>query len=190
MKSPKILRIAVTGTLLGALAFPLSGCDLLSDVSNVAATVTETATAVTDAATEVVSEATSLFDSVQELADIASNVASVVVYDAATGEEVNTVTDTSTIVQAFSGFSNPQSVSLAANEESEEEYRIEMWQSETQLLGQDADSVETVSYGTITTYKDSNVAQVSVSWSSLEISAYVVLTSDGADALRSLASAS
>lgn len=85
----------------------------------------------------------------------------VVVRDAASGEELATVTDQDTITEALRAFSGAWRV--ASKRETEKlapEYQLELWQKETVKLGQSEDRVAEVQACTITTYAGSNVIAI------------------------------
>ena len=162
-------RIAVFALIAAVAALPLAGCFGLSDLGDVA-----------DQAEDVVNRA-------QELSDTLSNVdwgkaSRLVVRDAQTGEIIREVADQAEIEDAFEPFSEENG--LATEPDEPAEYVFELWQPETQKLGQGADDLEEYKALEVTTYAGSPVVQLEVSPIGLRLH----LTSQAAaDALRSLA---
>ena len=87
----------------------------------------------------------------------------VVVRDAATGEELKTVTDQGAISAAFKGFSAKWGVAGKSDvADLTPEYTLELWQKETVKLGESGDRAAEVRASTLTTYRDSNLLTVSL----------------------------
>lgn len=85
----------------------------------------------------------------------------VVVRDAATGEELTTVTDQDAIAKAFQAFSGTWGLARKLDSDGlTPEYELELWQKETIKLGQSEDRVAEVQAATITTYVGSNIITV------------------------------
>ena len=162
-------RIAVFALLAAIAALPLAGCFGLSDLGDVA-----------DQAEDVANRA-------QELSDTLSNVdwgkaSRLVVRDAQTGEIIREVADQTEIEDAFEPFSEENG--LATEPDEPAEYVFELWQPETQKLGQGADDLEEYKALEVTTYEGSPVVGLEVSPIGLKL----YLTSQAAaDALRALA---
>ena len=162
-------RTAIAALLAATIALPLTGCFGLPGPDDIA-----------DQAEEVASQA-------QELADTLSNVdwgkvSRLVVRDAQTGEVVREVTDQAEIEDAFEPFSEENG--LATEPDEPAEYAFELWQPETQKLGQSADDLEEYKGLEVTTYEGSPVVGLEVS----PIGLRLYLTSQpAADALRALA---
>ena len=120
---------------------------------------------------EIASQAEDFASQAQELADTLSDVdwgkvSRLVVRDAQTGEVVRELTDQDQIEGAFDPLSD------------------EMWQPETQKLGQDAADLDEVKVLEVTTYEGSPVVELEVSPIGLRLH----LTSRAAaDSLRALA---
>ncbi len=162
------------GTVLAALlaatiALPLTGCFELPGLDDIA-----------DQAEDVASQA-------QELADTLSDVdwgkvCRLVVRDAQTGEVVREVTDQTEIQNAFEPFSEENGI--ATEPDADAEYIFELWEPETQKLGQSADDLKEYKGLEVTTYEGSPVVGIEVS----PIGLRLYLTSQSAaDALRTLA---
>ena len=162
-------RTAIAALLAAAVALPLAGCFGLPSPSDIA-----------DQAEEVASQA-------QELADTLSNVdwgkvCRLVVRDAQTGEVIREVTDQTEIEDAFEPFS--EGSGIATEPDADAEYVFELWEPETQKLGQSADDLKEYKGLEVTTYEGSPVVGLEVS----PIGLRLYLTSQSAaDALRSLA---
>ena len=162
-------RTAIAALLAAAVALPLMGCFGLPGPDDIA-----------DQAEEVASQA-------QELADTLSNVdwgkvCHLVVKDAQTGEVIREVTDQTEIEDAFEPFSEESGI--ATEPDADAEYVFELWEPETQKLGQSADDLKEYKGLEVTTYEGSPVVGLEVS----PIGLRLYLTSQSAaDALRSLA---
>ena len=123
----------------------------------------------------------------QELADTLSDVdwskvCRLVVRDAQTGEVIREVTDRAEIEDAFEPFS--EEGGLAEEPDADAEYVFELWEPETQKLGQSADDLKEYEGLEVTTYEGSPVVGLEVSPIGLKL----YLTSQAAaDALRALA---
>ena len=123
----------------------------------------------------------------QELAEALSGVewgkvSRLVVRDAESGEVVREVTDQAEIERAFEPLSEENG--LAAEPDEPAEYVFELWQPETQRLGQDAADLDEVKACEVTTYEGSPVVTVEVSPIGLRLH---VSSQAAADALRLLA---
>lgn len=156
--------------LAAAVALPLAGCFGLPVASE----------DIADGAEELASQA-------QELADTLSGVewgkvSRLVVVDAGTGEVVRELTDQTEIESAFEPLSGENG--LAAEPDAGAEYVFELWQPETQELGQSADEVGEVKALEVTTYDGSPVVTLEVSPIGLRLH---LASQDAADALRALA---
>ena len=155
-------RTAIVALLAATIALPLTGCFGLPEPDEFAGQV-------------------------QELADTLSNVdwgkvSRLVVRDAQTGEVIREVTDQTEIEDAFEPFSEENG--LATEPDEPAEYVFELWQPETQKLGQDVTDLDEVKVLEVTTYEGSPVVELEVSPIGLRLH----LTSRAAaDALRSLA---
>ena len=162
-------RTAIAALLAATIALPLAGCFGLPGLDDVAGQ-----------AEEVASQA-------QELADTLSGVdwgkvCRLVVRDAQTGEVVRELTDQTEIEGAFEPFSEESGI--ATEPEERAEYVFELWEPETQRLGQSADDLEEYKGLEVTTYEGSPVVGLEVSPIGLRLH----LTSQtAADALRALA---
>ncbi len=163
------VRAAIAALLAATIALPLAGCFGLPGLDDV-----------TDQAEDFASQA-------QELADTLSNVdwgkvCRLVVKDAQTGEVIREVTDQGEIEDAFEPFS--EEGGLAEEPDADAEYVFELWEPETQKLGQSADDLKEYKGLEVTTYEGSPVVGLEVSPIGLRLH----LTSQAAaDALRSLA---
>ena len=162
-------RTAIAALLAATIALPLTGCFGLPGPDDIA-----------DQAEEVASQA-------QELADTLSDVdwgkvSRLVVRDAQTGEVIREVTDQAEIEDAFEPFSEENG--LATEPDEPAEYVFELWEPETQKLGQSADDLEEYKGLEVTTYEGSPIVGIEVSPIGLKL----YLTSQAAaDALRALA---
>ena len=162
-------RTAIAALLAATIALPLAGCFGLPGLDDVAGQ-----------AEEVASQA-------QELADTLSGVdwgkvCRLVVRDAQTGEVVRELTDQTEIEGAFEPFSEESGI--ATEPEERAEYVFELWEPETQKLGQSADDLEEYKGLEVTTYEGSPVVGLELSPIGLRLH----LTSPtAADALRALA---
>lgn len=163
------VHTAIAALLAAAVALPLAGCFGLPGPDDIA-----------DQADEVAGQA-------QELADTLSDVdwgkvCRLVVRDAQTGEVIREVTDQTEIENAFEPFSEESG--LAEEPDADAEYVFELWEPETQKLGQTADDLEEYKGLEVTTYEGSPVVGLEVSPIGLKL----YLTSQpAADALRALA---
>ncbi len=102
--------------------------------------------------------------------------------DAQTGEVIREVTDQTEIEDAFEPFSEENG--LATEPDEPAEYVFELWQPETQKLGQDVADLDEVKVLEVTTYERSPVVELEVSPIGLRLH----LTSRAAaDSLRALA---
>ena len=155
-------RTAIAALLAVTIALPLTGCFGLPEPDEFAGQV-------------------------QELADTLSNVdwgkvSRLVVRDARTGEVVRELTDQDQIEGAFDPLSDENG--LATEPDADVEYGFELWQPETQKLGQDAADLDEVKVLEVTTYEGSPVVGLEVSPIGLRLH----LTSQAAaDSLRALA---
>ena len=155
-------RTAIAALLAATIALPLAGCFGLPEPDEFAGQA-------------------------QELADTLSNVdwgkvSRLVVRDAQTGEVIREVTDQTEIEDAFEPFSDENGI--AAEPDEPAEYVFELWEPETQKLGQSADDLKEYKGLEVTTYEGSPVVGLEVS----PIGLRLYLTSQSAaDALRSLA---
>ena len=162
-------RTAIAALLAVTIALPLAGCFGLPGPDDIA-----------DQAEEVASQA-------QELADTLSNVewgkvCRLVVKDAQTGEVIRKVTDQDQIEGAFDPLSDENG--LAAEPDADAEYAFELWQPETQKLGQDSADLDEVKVLEVTTYEGSPVVGLEVSPIGLRLH---LTSQSAADALRGLA---
>lgn len=167
---------AIAALLAAAVALPLSGCFGLPSPSDLV-----------NQAEDLASQAEDLASQAQELADTFSNiewgkVSRLVVKDAKTGKVVREVTDQAEIENAFEPLSGENS--LAEEPDAHAEYVFELWQPETQKLGQSADDLEEVKECEVTTYEGSPVVTIEVGLIDLRIS---ISSQDTADSLRALA---
>ena len=140
---------SVLATLLVAtMVLPLTGCFDMpspSDISN---------------------QAEDFASQAQELADTFSNVdwgkvCRLVVRDAQTGKVIREVTDQREIEDAFEPFSGEGGIATEPDEPAE--YVFELWESETQKLGQSADDLKEYKGLEVTTYEGSAVVGLEVS---------------------------
>ena len=141
-------RTAIAALLAASVALPLTGCFGLPGLDDVAGQVED-----------VVSQA-------QELADTLSNVdwgkvCRLVVKDAQTDEVIREVTDQTEIENAFDPLSDENG--LAAEPDAGAEYVFELWEPETQKLGQSADDLKEYKGLEVTTYEGSPVVGLEVS---------------------------
>ena len=163
------VHTAIATLLAAIIALPLTGCFGLSDLDDVA-----------DQAEDFASQA-------QELADTLSDVdwgkvCRLVVRDAQTGEVIREVTDQAEIEDAFEPFSEESG--LAEEPDADAEYVFELWEPETQKLGESADDLKEYKGLEVTTYEGSPVVELEVSPIGLRLH----LTSRAAaDSLRALA---
>lgn len=162
MRTHAKLRAAVAVLLAVAVALPLSGCLGLLGLGEAAEGAQELAEALSDVEWGKVSR--------------------LVVRDAESGEVVREVTDQAEIERAFGPLSEENG--LAAEPDEPAEYVFELWQPETQRLGQDAADLDEVKACEVTTYEGSPVVTVEVSPIGLRLH---VSSQAAADALRALA---
>lgn len=167
---------AIAALLAAAVALPLSGCLGLPSPDDLV-----------DQAEDLASQAEDLASQAQELADTFSNiewgkVSRLVVKDAKTGKVVREVTDQAKIEHAFEPLSGENS--LAEEPDAHAEYVFELWQPETQKLGQSADDLEEVKACEVTTYEGSPIVTIEIGHIDLRIS---ISSQDTADSLRALA---
>ena len=161
-RRPVRARTAIAALLAATIALPLTGCFGLPEPDEFAGQA-------------------------QELADTLSSVdwgkvCRLVVRDAQTGEVIREVTDQTEIEDAFEPFSEENGI--ATEPAAEAEYVFELWEPETQKLGQSADDLEEYKGLEVTTYEGSPVVGLEVS----PIGLRLYLTSQSAaDALRALA---
>ena len=166
---PMRVRTAIAALLAAAVALPLAGCFGLPGLD------------------DAIDQAEDLASQAQELADTLSNVdwgkvCRLVVKDAQTGEVIREVTDQGEIEDAFEPFSGESGI--ATEPDGDAEYVFELWEPETQKLGQSADDLEEYKGVEVTTYEGSPVVGVEVS----PIGLRLYLTSQSAaDSLRALA---
>ena len=159
----------IAALLAATVALPLAGCFGLPGPD------------------EIASQAEDFASQAQELADTLSDVdwgkvSRLVVRDAQTGEVVRELTDQDQIEGAFDPLSDENG--LAAEPDADAEYAFELWQPETQKLGQDAADLDEVKVLEVTTYEGSPVVELEVSPIGLRLH----LTSRAAaDSLRALA---
>ncbi len=169
-------RTAIAILIAAAATLPLAGCFNLSSLGDLAGRAGEVAGQAEDAASQA-----------QELAGALSDVdwgkvCRLVVRDAQTGEVIREVTDQAEIEGAFEPFSEESGI--AAEPDEPAEYVFELWEPETQKLGQSADDLEEYKGLEVTTYEGSPVVGLEVSPIGLKLH----LTSQAAaDALRALA---
>ena len=162
-------RSVLAALLFATMVLPLTGCFGMPSPSDIA------------------NKAEVFASQTQELADTLSNVdwgkvCRLVVRDAQTGEVIREVTDQTEIENAFEPFSGEGGI--AAEPEEPAEYVFELWEPETQKLGQSADDLKEYKGLEVTTYEGSPVVGLEVSPIGLKL----YLTSQAAaDALRALA---
>lgn len=162
-------RTGIAILLVASITLPLSGCFGLPSPSDIA------------------NQAEDFASQAQELADTFSNVdwgkvCRLVVRDAQTGEVIREVTDQREIEDAFEPFSGEGGIATEPDEPAE--YVFELWEPETQKLGQSADDLKEYKGLEVTTYGESPIVGLEVSPIGLKL----YLTSQtAADALRALA---
>ena len=162
-------RTGIATLLAASIALSLTGCFGMPSPSDIA------------------NQAEDFASQAQELADAFSNVdwgkaCRLVVRDAQTGEVIREVTDQREIEDAFEPFSGEGSIATEPDEPAE--YVFELWEPETQKLGQSADDLKEYKGLEVTTYEESPVVGVEVNPIGLKL----YLTSQAAaDALRALA---
>lgn len=162
-------RTAIASLLAATIALPLAGCFGLPGLGDVAG------------------QAEDFASQAQELADTLSSVewgkvSRLVMRDANTGEVVRELTDQQEIEGVFELLSDANG--LAAEPDGGAEYVFELWQPETQRLGQDANDLDEVEVLEVTTYEGSPVVELEVSPIGLRLH---ITSQAAADALRSLA---
>ena len=162
-------RTGIATLLAASIALSLTGCFGMPSPSDIA------------------NQAEDFASQAQELADTFSNVdwgkvCRLVVRDAQNGEVIREVTDQREIENAFEPFSGEGGIATEPDEPAE--YVFELWEPETQKLGQSADDLKEYKGLEVTTYEESPVVGVEVSPIGLKL----YLTSQAAaDALRALA---
>ena len=162
------IRTCITLFFAAVLTLPLSGCFGVPSVNNVM-----------DKTEEIISQA-------QDLAGALSNVewgkvSRLVIKDASTGEVVREITDQVEIKQAFEPLSEVNG--LTVEPETEPEYLLELWQPETQKIGQASNSLGEVLALEVTTYKDSPTLKLAITPIGMEL---YLASQTSADALRAL----
>ena len=167
---------AISALLAAAVALPLSGCFGMPSPDELVGQ-----------AGDLASQAEDLASQAQELADTFSSiewgkVSRLVVKDAKTGETMREVTDQAEIEKAFASLSDENS--LAEEPDTGAEYVFELWQPETQKLGQSAGDLEEVKACEVTTYEGSPVVTIEVGLIDLRLS---ISSQATADSLRALA---
>lgn len=163
------VRTVITALLAATVALPLTGCFGLPGLD------------------DAIDQAEDLASQAQELANTLSDVdwgkvCRLVVKDAQTGEVIREVTDQGEIGDAFEPFSEENGI--AAEPDGDAEYVFELWEPETQKLGQSADDLEEYKGLEVTTYEGSPVVGVEVSPIGLKL---YLTSKSAADALRALA---
>ena len=176
-------RLMLAAPLAAALALPLGGCFGIPNTDEIAGKAEETASQ----AGELASQAGELASQAQELARTLSNiewgkVSRLVVKDAASGDVVREVTDQGEIERAFAPLSSENGLAPAPEEPAE--YTFELWEPETQKLGQDASDLEEFKGLEATTYEGSPVVTLEVSPIGLKLH---ISSQAAADSLRALA---
>ena len=169
---------AISALLAAAVALPLSGCFGMPSPNDLAGQ-----------AEDLASQAEDLASQAQELADTFSNiewgkVSRLVVKDAKSGKVIREVTDQAEVEKAFESLSSSSENDLAEKPDADAEYVFELWQPETQKLGQSADDLKEVKACEVTTYEGSPVITIEVSLIDLPIS---ISSQATADSLRALA---
>lgn len=167
---------AIAALVAAAVALPLSGCFGLPSPDDLIGQ-----------AEDLASQAEDLASQAQELADTFSNiewgkVSRLVAKDAKTGKTIHEVTNQAEIEKAFEALSDENS--LAEEPDADAEYVFELWQPETQKLGQRAGDLEEVKACEVTTYEGSPVVTIEIGHIDLRISMSSQAT---ADSLRALA---
>ena len=162
-------RSVLAALLFATMVLPLTGCFGMPSPSDIA------------------NKAEVFASQTQELADTLSNVdwgkvCRLVVRDAQTGEVIREVTDQTEIENAFEPFSGEGGI--AAEPEEPAEYVFELWEPETQKLGQSADDLKEYKGLEVTTYEGSPVVGLEVSPIGLK---FYLTSQAAADALRELA---
>ena len=163
------VRTATATLLAVTVALPLAGCFGLPSSSDIAG------------------QAEDFASQAQELADTLSGVdwgkiSRLVVRDVKTGEVVRELTDQDEIASAFELLSDENG--LSAEPDADAEYAFELWQPETQKLGQDAADLNEVKALEVTTYEGSPVVELEVSPIGLRL---YITSQAAADSLRTLA---
>ena len=179
----KPARFALTALIAAALALPLGGCFGIPDPGEVAGKAEKIATR----AEEFASQAEEAASQAEELADTLSSiewskVSRLVVKDAATGKVVREVTDQDEIARAFTPLSGENGLAAAPDEPAE--YVFELWEPETQKLGQNASDFEEYKGLEATTYKGSSVVTLEMSPIGLKLH---LSSQAAANSLRALA---
>ena len=163
------VRTATATLLAVTVALPLAGCFGLPSSSDIAG------------------QAEGFASQAQELADTLSDVdwgkiSRLVVRDVKTGEVVRELTDQDEIESAFEPLSDVNG--LSAEPDAGAEYAFELWQPETQKLGQDAADLNEIKALEVTTYEGSPVVELEVSPIGLRL---YITSQAAADSLRALA---
>ena len=175
-EEPMKANLAIAAMLAAAITFPLSGCFGLPSMEEISTQASDLASQAEDVASQA-----------QELADTLSNVewgkvSRLVIKDTETGEVVRELTDQADIERAFSPLSGISG--LAAEPDGSPEYTFELWQPETQRLGQSSDDLNEIMVLEVTTYEGSPVVMIEVSPVGLSLH---LSSQSAADALRALA---
>lgn len=169
-------KLALAALLAATCILPLSGCFGLPGIEEVSTQADDLASQAEDFASQT-----------QELADTLSNVewgkvSRLVVKDAETGEIIRELADQTDIEHAFSSLSGTNG--LAAEPDGSPEYTFELWQPETQKLGQSVEDLEEIMVLEVTTYEGSPVVMVEVCPVGISLH---LSSQPAADALRTLA---
>lgn len=153
---------------------------------SVALTLLLTGCIASRAADDVAEAATQFADQMQDLADtlsgIENKVSRLVVRDGETEEIICEVTDETSIEEAFSFLSGVNGLADAPDQPAE--YIFELWQPETQKMGQSADNLEEINALIATTYRDSSTVTIEIPF--LGLTLHLASASQAADALRAL----
>lgn len=198
-------RLAGLAALSSMLAFALSGCFVTDPVQitldEAQEAVNEAQQAVDDAMQDVQNAADAVNSALGGIANapealtdmfasadaLFSKMASVVVYDAQTGEQVAVVEDAQAIADVTSQVNLVTLVS-SHPDSSTAEYQITFSQNETIKLGQSADELKRVEAITFTTYRDSDIVEIYIPAAPEAMNTFdFKVTQEFADALRSLA---
>lgn len=138
------------------------------------------------AADDFAEAATQFADQMQDLADtlsgIENKVSRLVVRDGETEEVICEVTDETSIEEAFSFLSGVNGLADAPDQPAE--YIFELWQPETQKMGQSVDDLEEINALIVTTYRDSSTVTIEIPF--LGLTLHLASASQAADALRAL----
>ena len=162
-------RTVAAALLAAALVLPLGGCLGIRDASDNANQAEESASPM------------------RELADALSGIGQhkrtrLVVKDTATGKVIRETDDQDAIDRIFDPLRDENGI--ARKPDAPAEYTVELWQPETQKLGQSADDLKEYQAVTVTTYRDSPVVAITV----VPVKLSLCLSSPStADALRALA---